>query len=188
LCCRFGYELAGGSVEDLLEAVSSRPASSLASSSSSAIDAFNFAISSRKARSALRPTLATTGGKLIVLSSPYGQSGALSANHDDLCLGGPDENRFALAPRAAHDHTRQAVWAGSQDRCLLEAVAEHLPCEILGSDAAGKLLSRRSLLLQGSRYPKSEIERSTSRAHARACRCGAHPQAVVRPASSFTGR
>src|SRR6185436_19716483 len=26
---------------------------------------------------ALRPTLATTGGRLIILSSPYGQSGAL---------------------------------------------------------------------------------------------------------------
>src|SRR5262249_23483102 len=30
---------------------------------------------------ALRPTLATTGGKLIVLSSPYGQTGALWELH-----------------------------------------------------------------------------------------------------------
>ncbi len=30
---------------------------------------------------ALRPTLATTGGKLIVISSPYGQAGALWELH-----------------------------------------------------------------------------------------------------------
>jgi hypothetical protein len=81
----------------------------------------------------VRPTLATTGGRLIILSSPYGQSGALWDLH---------RRHFG------QDDARVLVWQGSAPemnptlpRDYLERMAEDDPeayrAEVLGEFRAG---------------------------------------------------
>lgn len=92
---------------------------------------------------AVRPTLATTGGKLVVISSPYGQTGALWDLH---------------RRHYGRDGARVLVWQASAPEMnptlsadYLERMAEEDPegyrAEVLGEFRAGTatLLDRRAL-------------------------------------------
>ena len=63
---------------------------------------------------AVRPTLATTGGKLVILSSPYGQSGALYELHRRH-YGRDDSTTLIWQATASEMNPRPFVWTATVD-------------------------------------------------------------------------